>query len=207
MYLLFKVHKNPLRTRPVVSYCRNLLHPLGQLITECLQPLSKMQKSYFQDSFTLKNELELKDIPWNARLFICDATSMYTNIKTGPALHRIGKSALENKEHLTVPPAVLMDALRLLMTNNVFQFGDTLWLQKVGTAMGAPPAPPFGHNLLWYPRGDSARESCNKTLTLLLLHRRRPRHLAGRSWPSQRQPTMGVVRCFNARLLQAKVDL
>ena len=36
-----------------------------------------------------------------------------------------------------------MDALRLLMTNNVFQFGDTSWLQKVGTAMGAPPEPPW----------------------------------------------------------------
>ena len=36
-----------------------------------------------------------------------------------------------------------MDALRLLMTKNVFQFGDTFWLQKVGTAMGAPPAPPW----------------------------------------------------------------
>ena len=32
-----------------------------------------------------------------------------------------------------------MDALRLLMTNNVFQFGDTYWLQKVRTEMGAPP--------------------------------------------------------------------
>ena len=36
-----------------------------------------------------------------------------------------------------------MDTLRLLMTNNVFQFGDTYWLQKVGTAMGVPPAPPW----------------------------------------------------------------
>ena len=52
------------------------------------------------------------------------------------------------------------------MTNNVFQFGDTKWLQKVGTAMGEPPAPPwakiffgihketvltqFGHNLQLY---------------------------------------------------------
>ena len=50
---------------------------------------------------------------------------------------------MENEEHLTVPPTVLMDALCLLMTNNVFQFGDTFWLQKVGTAMGAPPAPPW----------------------------------------------------------------
>ena len=36
-----------------------------------------------------------------------------------------------------------MGALRLLMTNNVFQFGDTFWLQKVGTAMGAPPVTPW----------------------------------------------------------------
>ena len=68
---------------------------------------------------------------------------MYTNIKKGPELHRIGQFAVENKAHLTVPPAVMMNALRLLITNNVFQFGDTFWLQKVGTAMGAPQAPPW----------------------------------------------------------------
>ena len=101
-------------------YCGNLLHPLGQLITERLQPLAKMQKSYFQDYFTLEKELDLQKLPSNTRLFICDATLMYPNIKTGPALHRIGHFALEHKEHLTVPPAVPMDALRLLMTNNVF---------------------------------------------------------------------------------------
>ena len=61
-----------------------------------------------------------------------------------------------------------MDELRLLMTNHVFQFGDTYWLQKVGTAMGASPAPSwttiffgiheekvlarFGHKLQLYRR-------------------------------------------------------
>ena len=143
MYLLFKVHKVPLKTRPVVLYCGNLLHPLGQLITEMLQPLAKMHKSYFQDSFTLKKELDQKQIPSNACLFICDATSMYTNIRTGPGIHRIGWFALDNEKHLAVPPADLMDALRLLITKNVFQFGDTYWLQKVGTATGAPPEPPW----------------------------------------------------------------
>ena len=68
---------------------------------------------------------------------------MYTNIKTVPELHHIRHFALDNKEHLTVPPAVLMDTLHLLMTNSVFQFGDTYWLQKVGTAMGVPPALPW----------------------------------------------------------------
>ena len=141
LYLLFKVHNIPLKTCPVMSYCSNLLHPLGQMITEWLQPLAKMHKSYFQDSFTLKKELDLQKLPSNARLFICDATSMYTNIKTGPALHRIGQSALEHKEHLTVPPAVLMDALRLLMNNNVFQFGDTYWHQKNNNSDGSATSP------------------------------------------------------------------
>ena len=108
-----------------MSYCGNVLHPLGQLITEWLQPLAKLQKSYFQDSFTLKKELDLQEIPSNVHLFICDATSMYTNIKTGAALHRIKQFALENREHLTVPLPFLKDELRLLMTNNAFQFGDT----------------------------------------------------------------------------------
>ena len=102
-----------------------------------------MQKSYFQDSFTLKKELDPQRIPSNTRLFICEDTSMYTNIKTGPALHRIGQFSLKKKEHLTVPPTVLMDALRLLMTNNVFQFGDTYWIQKLGTSMGVQPAQPW----------------------------------------------------------------
>ena len=58
LYLLFRVHKVPLKTHPVVSYCGNLLHPLGQFFTEWLQPLARMQKFYFQDSFTLKKELD-----------------------------------------------------------------------------------------------------------------------------------------------------
>ena len=36
-----------------------------------------------------------------------------------------------------------MEALRLTMTNNVFQFGDTYWLKKVGTVMREPPSPPW----------------------------------------------------------------
>ena len=67
-------------------------------------------------------------IPSNARLLICDATYMYKNIRKGLALHRIGRFYFDNEKHLSVPPAVFMDALRLLMTNKVFQFGDNYWL-------------------------------------------------------------------------------
>jgi hypothetical protein len=36
-----------------------------------------------------------------------------------------------------------MKALRLVMMNNIFIFGDTFWKQLTGTAMGTPPAPPW----------------------------------------------------------------
>ena len=55
-YLPFKVQKVLLETLPVMLYCVNLLHPLVQIITEWLQPLARIQKSYFQDSFTLKRK-------------------------------------------------------------------------------------------------------------------------------------------------------
>ena len=139
----FQGPQEPAKNTPSRVILREFVTPFGTANHRMSAPLAKMQKSYFQDSFMQKKELDLQEIPSNARLFICDATSMYTNIKTGPALHHIGQLALENKAHLTVPPAVLMGELHLLMNNNVFQFGDTLWLQKVGTAMGAPPAPPW----------------------------------------------------------------
>ena len=90
-----------------------------------------------------KKGTQQKKIPSNACLIICDVKYMYTNIRTVPDLHRIGRFVLDNKKHLAIPPAVLMDNLRLLITNNVLQFGDTYWLQKVGTLMGGPPAPPW----------------------------------------------------------------
>ncbi len=56
------------------------------------------------------------------------AISMYTNIPTGPTLHELC--------HL---PQHLIDALSLIMQNNIFQFSDTFWKQLTGTAMGTPP--------------------------------------------------------------------
>ncbi len=70
-----------------------------------------------------------KPLPATAMFFMCDAVSMYTNIPTDKALNELSTQL----EHVH-------DALDLIMNNNVFQFSDTFWKQRSGTAMGTPPA-------------------------------------------------------------------
>lgn len=154
-YLTLKAHKlkpgqgvRDLKSRPIVSCPGSLLAPLGTWIDKKLQEVAVKQPSYFRNSFDLLQELKDLDLPPNAVLFTADAVSMYTNIPTNQALNYIGQNlqryrfgaGLEN--HL-YPNAAVMDGLRLIMKNNIFTFGDMCFLQKNGTAMGTPPAPPY----------------------------------------------------------------
>ena len=65
---------------------------------------------------------------------------MYTNIDTKHALEEITQF-LQSYSHPLVNVKALLQALRIIMTHNLFKFGDTFWVQLTGTAMGAPPAP------------------------------------------------------------------
>lgn len=143
-YMTMKVHKTPWSTRPIVSCSGSLLHPLGIWIDSKLQKVARLQQSFISSSADLKSQLLQLNLPPNAILFTADAVSMYTNIRTPEALNEIGTYLRTYQDSFRdVPVNPLMSALRLIMFNNVFKFGDTFWHQQTGTAMGTPPAPPY----------------------------------------------------------------
>jgi hypothetical protein len=143
LYLTAKVHKGPpYKSRPVVSCSGSLLKGIGTWVDDKLQIAAKKQRSYFNSSFDLKRLLSSLHIPDSASLFIADAQSMYTNIPTDRALLFIARY-LRRTEFEGIPVQALIEALALVMKNNIFSFGDTLWRQTTGTAMGTPPAPPW----------------------------------------------------------------
>ena len=143
-YATMKVHKASLKTRPIVSCSGSLLHPIGVWVDRMLQQVAQRQQSFFKSSFALKTELVNLQVPPSTTLFIADAVSMYTNIDTTYALHEIGAYLRRHRqEYQQVPMDALIEALRIVMTNNIFTFGDTAWRQRTGTAMGTPPAPPY----------------------------------------------------------------
>jgi len=144
-YLLAKLHKTPISTRPVCSDCASLPHSVGKWVDRQLQPIVQDQATYFKDSFELKYLLDtLDDLPPTACLFTYDAVSMYTNIDTEECLERLehflkAPTTIEKYPHLY--PDALIEALHIVMHNNRMKFGNIFVHQHKGIAMGMAPAP------------------------------------------------------------------
>ena len=142
-YLLYKLHKNPVKTRPVCSDCGSTVHALGQWVDEKLQPIVKAQRTYFKNSFELKERLDLLKLPPNASFFTYDAISMYTNIDTEDCIERLSEflSKPANYIKFGYRPKALIAAIKIVMRNNRMRFGDVIAKQIRGIAMGMSPAP------------------------------------------------------------------
>jgi hypothetical protein len=66
---------------------------------------------------------------------------MYTNICTKHALEVFSNFFNSHPLERNLPLKIaILSAIGIIMTNNVFKFGDTFFLQTSGIAMGAPPA-------------------------------------------------------------------
>jgi hypothetical protein len=102
-------------------------------------------------------------------LFTADAVSMYTNIPTAKALSFISNHIRETAhEFQDISVEALVEALGIVMRNNVFTFSDVIYTQVHGTDMDTPPSPmwanlymsinedtflqPFDTNLTFYKR-------------------------------------------------------
>ena len=151
-YLTLKAHKlkpgqtvDQLKSRPIVSCPGSLLYGLGVWVDRKLQEVAKNTISYFKNTLELKKQLLDLKLPTNARLFTADAMSMYTNTPTQTSLNLIGKylSDYQQKQNNEYPQDAIRAGLRLIMTLNIFTFGDLTLKQLNGTAMGTPPALPY----------------------------------------------------------------
>ena len=140
-YCTPKVHKKPKwKTRPIVSCVNSRMGDLSKWVDVQLQKLIHLCPGYLQDSRAYLTKLRrLGKLPATAIILTADAVSMYTNINTTHALATLQKWFTLHKNDLPqdYPTQMVLEATKLVMTNNVFQFDDTYWLQLTGTAMGS----------------------------------------------------------------------
>jgi len=145
-YLLYKIHKTPLKTRPVVSTCGCVSYAIAKWVDIMLQPIAKAQQSYFKDSRALKKLLDNLSIPDNVSVFSFDAVSMYSNINSEACLEVLTeylRRADTKKRFPHYNPEALIEAIAIVLRSNVMKFGDIFVRQITGVAMGINPAPPI----------------------------------------------------------------
>jgi hypothetical protein len=141
--LSIKVHKSPWATRPIVCCAGTALNSVSRWVDFWLQQIKNLIPTYIKNSTELINSIqELGPLPPGARLFKADAKSMYTNISTDHGIATVNSWLDDIKDQLpeNFPLEPLKIALETVMRNNVFEFGDTRYLQLMGTAMGTSSA-------------------------------------------------------------------
>ena len=147
MYLLAKIHKNPLKTCPIISYSGSVCSGIAKWLDLELKKNLPHLPYIVTSSITIAQDPQNTVFTPGTQLLTMDATAMYTNIHLGhalPALQDFLCNSTCGKEIVSkaqLCPVMLLHALEIVMNNSMFAFGDTFWLQTAGTAMDTPPAP------------------------------------------------------------------
>ena len=80
-YILFKIHKEPMTTRPIASVSGSYLHGLGKWVDHQLKPTLQRIHSYISSTKQFLSFLP-PNVQRGSQLFTADAKAMYTNIDT-----------------------------------------------------------------------------------------------------------------------------
>ena len=120
-----KVHKNPFKMRPIVCCVGTFMNEWSRWLDYWLQQLKLEVPTYIKDGQQLLNKINNLGIPPNAKLFTCDANSMYNNIDTEHAITVItwwlNDLKMQNKLLCLFPLKAVKDAMKLIMRNNIFE--------------------------------------------------------------------------------------
>ena len=113
---------------------------LSKLADYVMQQNIHMVPSFLRDTNQVIEETtRMGKIPANTRWFKADAKSMYTYIELTHAITILRKMFTEFKsETKNLPLEELLETIKTITNCNIFEFGDTKWIQLRGTAMGTP---------------------------------------------------------------------
>ena len=143
-YGLPKIHKTFSRfppLRPIVSQVQSVTYSISKYVDCFLKFQAQKCKSYIRDTKDFLNKLKtIGKIPSGAFLVTMDVASLYTNIDHSEGAEACFKN-LETRQKKSVPSAVIKQLIKLILSNNVFTFGQCIYKQIKGTAMGTPVAP------------------------------------------------------------------
>ena len=138
-YTLTKIHKAIPVGRPIVSGSGGPTERISSFVDSRLQPIAQKQESYIKDTTHFINFIENTLLPEAAILATLDVCLLYTNIPQEEGIEIVCHFYEEHYHQsiLPIPTQFLGDLImRLILTENSFNFNDKHYLQADGIEMG-----------------------------------------------------------------------
>jgi hypothetical protein len=151
-YILPKLHKKQLSSRPIISQINHPTSNLSNYLHDILKDTATQAKTHIPNSLNLKHLLENISLPENNTiLFTADITSLYTNIPTNDGIEKTTKMyQAHTPQQQQINETALRSILYNTLTQNIFTFNDQHYRQIHGTAMGTIMAPTYANCYLRY---------------------------------------------------------
>jgi hypothetical protein len=134
-YILPKIHKSPVVGRPICASIQTQTFHASRYLDKILQPIARRCSTFIKDSFDIITIIESTVFPANTVFMTADVTELYPSIDIEDGLAALRHRLLA----LRLPLArvnFILDLAAFVLRNNYIEFGDTMWHQIRGTAMG-----------------------------------------------------------------------
>ena len=153
-YLLAKVHKNPIKGRPIAPSMTWVTHNLSQWLSAQLNPLMEKIDLVLRDTTAFINSvrkinkvkvLHGQDV-W---LIGLDVQALYPSMDTVTGLELTKEFLIGYSGYPIALQNLIVEAMHLVLTNGYLQCNDKIYRQINGAAMGSPFVPPYA-NIFMY---------------------------------------------------------
>ena len=148
-YILPKIHKNPMQSRPIVSSTSSMTYHASVYLDRLLQPVLKLLPTVCTSSLQLISDMELINCRSGSVILCADVTALYPNIPIDFGLSTVKTVLMSLKCFDTKTLDLVMSLLHWVLTNNYCTFNDMVYLQLKGTAMGTPVAVTYANIFLY----------------------------------------------------------
>ncbi|CAM4564674.1 unnamed protein product [Lepidochelys kempii] len=136
-----RIHKPGNPGLPIISGIGTLTAGLSGYVDSLLRPYAPSAPSYLRDTTDFLRKLQsMGDLPENTILATMDVEALYTIIS-----HKDGLQASRNTIPDNVTANLVAERCDFVLIHNYFTFGDNVYLQISGTAMGTRMAPQYAN--------------------------------------------------------------
>jgi hypothetical protein len=172
-YITAKVHKTPIKGRPIVPSMTWLTFHLSQWLANQLNPLLPATEWVLKDSYDLLasiKQINDTNLPDTIKVATADVDALYPSMDIVTGLQLV-KSFLEQLDWENQQKRdFLIKAMEFVLTNGYITFQGEIYQQTNGAAMGSPMIPPYA-NIFMYQLEKQTVHTYTNSGTILLYKR------------------------------------